>query len=150
MRATRKTSRAKVCPVSALATEVNGLITAWNLLDVRKNGSASDRQVADEISDRIDGIKDQASFTVPRSKAGAAFLLSLAIGEVDFIRDADENHKDIVARRCARMLRLALQFIEDNEPGASFVDPARSYFMGPDPRAWLPGVLEDAKRANAE
>ena len=76
-------ARKRPCPVHSLAIEIEVLLARWNKIDAEKppQRDAWHR----DIEDRLDAIKNEASYAKPTSPTGAAFQLTLAGGEVHLI-----------------------------------------------------------------
>jgi hypothetical protein len=81
------------------------------------------------IEDRLDAIKDEASYAKPTSATGAAFQLTLAGGEVHLI-EGDNAAPDHLARRAQRLIGRALEYLAAN--GAAALPESRSYYFDPD------------------
>jgi hypothetical protein len=114
-------ARTQSCPVRSLALEAEKLIARWNEIDQRKPDDQDFQH--DLITDRLDTIKDIASYTTARSAVGASFQLMLACGEVDLI-NANVNPPDSWKRRTDRLIQRALEYVGSCDQ----LPEARSYY----------------------
>lgn len=120
------------CPVAELAAEAEALLRANRILDNRRSeDEPGDKAIEEAILDRLDTIKEEASYLLPRSAIGATFQLILADAESDLVFNntfhsdfAKGQHERLVSR-----LHYAARSFLDAQGGVASLTEVRNYYM---------------------
>jgi hypothetical protein len=133
------------CPVATIAREHNELVAIYNALDADFTSETKLQRQRDErvIIDRMEVIREGASFMKPISKLGAAFQVMIASADVDLCDGCkDGPHRDAVLRRVERLLFCAAGYLLD---GNGDLSHSYEYMMGShvDPHARLNKLRAD-------
>lgn len=120
MKATTKT-----CPVLPLAVEFDALEAAYNRMDEKH---PNERQMLMVLWDRMDAIREQASYLTPASVEGATFQIMMACGHLDTLTDQEGRDQEAMEALMNRLMFRAVDYLASIS--ARKFPNTRSYSMG--------------------
>lgn len=118
------------CRVLALAIEADTILRALDAIgddpEARHHGTTT------ALHDRLETIKDEASYLAPRSADGATFQMIVANAEIDVLfssRFSTEDEREQVERRSRRLLEHGIYFLMPSCKAAARWAKAGDYFL---------------------
>lgn len=121
---TSNANRQPRCPVLELAIECEKLYRTYTKVD-------TDLVLLEPVQDRIEAIKEQASYTMPRSPGGAAFQIMVANGDASLSAEMSRPRAGDLLRRASRLMEMSTAYLIAQDTTASTRPECISYLGNP-------------------
>ena len=104
------------CPVIPLAFEFDAVVRAYNEQDQLPPDQQINKRMMMALWDRLDAIREQASYLRPSSNLGAAFQIMQANLHMDVLVDTDGADRRQLEAQMVRLFYRAVEYLmQDDE-----------------------------------